>query len=152
MSWGLVRGPARGCFHEEPRSLVEIKQVPALGTDSLPQSALPDSQRPGKYFHTIFYDTRKSPFHFVMAKWYSGGLAISLKLNGRAKVRRDYVDGQTADVADIPVQNLGLGTILSCEFSYRTVEVNRKIICSVMQVGVEHFRIASLPNSDGCSI
>lgn len=39
-----------------------------------------------------------------------------------------------------------------CGFSTRTVEVDKKAACSVMQVREEHFTTASLGNNDGCSI
>lgn len=42
--------------------------------------------------------------------------------------------------------------MLSCGFNTRTVEVDRKTICSVMQVREEHFTMASLDNYDGCSV
>ena len=127
------------------------KAMPVLGADSQPCSTLPDYHKArGRTIFMIFHSWH---FCFIMVKWCSDCLASSLRLRARVlKSGGINTESQTVDVADIPVQSRGLGTMLSlwilCQNSWSGQQNHLFSDAGKTRA----FYKASLGNNDGYSI
>lgn len=81
---------------------------------------------------------RKVPFHSVMVNWYPECLASSLQLHARVLKAGENAARQQMSLIFL-CKAEGWEQYYLGQFGTRTVEGDRKIICSVMQVRVEHF-------------